>query len=531
VTAVAGTGALARLAARRDRILLPAWLYALTAVMAGTGYSFRSLYATQQSRDQVFAGTAHNPSVLAVTGPLFGTSTGALTAWKYGAIAAALAALMSIEAVTRHTRADEEAGRLELICSAGSGRQAPLAAALLVAAGANATLAVLLTAALTAVGLPPSGALALGLAVAGCGLVFAGVAAVAAQLAASGRASRGLATGVLGAAYLIHGAASAAAGAQWLGWLSPVYWAVQVRPFAGDRWPLLLLPAAAAVVFTALAVTLAIRRDLGAGLVPSRPGPARAGAALRSPLTLAWRLQRGSVAGWSGAMLLAGFVSGSVAHGIGPLLGSGAQVRTALVRIGGHAGLSDAYLAATIGVFGLVAAAYAVAAVLRLRSDEVAGRADPVLATSAGRISWAAGHLLIVMAGTGCSLAAAGLGEGVGYGARGGDLGTQVPRLLGAALAQLPAALAVAGIAVALFGLLPAASVPGGWSALAVAAGLALLGPTLRLSGWVQDISPFTHVARLPGGSASGASLAWLAGTAAALALAGLAGLRRRDID
>jgi polyether ionophore transport system permease protein len=43
VSTLAGTGALARLAARRDRIMLPAWLYVLTALVAGTAYSFKQL--------------------------------------------------------------------------------------------------------------------------------------------------------------------------------------------------------------------------------------------------------------------------------------------------------------------------------------------------------------------------------------------------------------------------------------------------------------------------------------------------------
>jgi len=102
--------------------------------------------------------------------------------------------------------------------------------------------------------------------------------------------------------------------------------------------------------------------------------------------------------------------------------------------------------------------------------------------------------------------------------------------MLGAALAQLPAVLVVAGVAVLLFGLLPRLCVGGGWAALGLAALLVLLGPTLRLAQWVQDISPFTHVPKLPGGTVSAAPLIWLSVIAVALAAAGLAGLRRRDI-
>ena len=470
--------------------------------------------------------------MLALTGPLFGTSVGALTAWKYGASAAVAAALMGIFTVVRHTRADEEAGRLELVGSTAVGRHAALAAAAGVAAGACGVLALLITAGLIAVGLPAGGVLR---ARARHRVVRAGL-----------RRGRGRCRAVWPGPPAARGgwrspcsAASSCcsrpaprrrAGPQWLSWLSPVGWALQVRAFAGDRWLVLALPLAVAAALAVVAAALAARRDLGAGLVPPRPGPAQAAGSLRSPLALAWRLQRGTLAGWVAGVGVAAAVNGAAAKGIGSLLGSGAQVRDVLARLGGQAGITSAYLAAVMGIFGLAAAAYAVSAVLRLRSEESAARAEILLVASVSRTRWAVSHLILAAAGTAAVLAAAGLGAGLGYGLRGGDAGTQLPRLLGAALAQLPAALVVAGVAVALFGLLPRSCVPGGWAALALAAVLVELGPAFRLARWVQDISPFSHVPKLPGGAVTAAPLAWLTLAAVVLAIAGVTGLRRRDI-
>jgi ABC-2 type transport system permease protein len=239
-----GTSALARLAQRRDRGMLVAWIYLLTASLAGTAYSFKGLYKTEASRQQVAIGAAHNPALIALTGPVFGTSVGALSAWKIGAFAAIAAALMNVFLVIRHTRADEESGRLELVGSTAVGRHAPLAVGLLVAAGADCALALVPAAAMIAVGMPAGGAFALGLAIASCGLVFAAVAALTAQLAGTARGARGGAIAVLGVAYLLQsaGTAAGAAGPRWLAWLSPVGWAVHVQAFAGDRWLVLLLP-------------------------------------------------------------------------------------------------------------------------------------------------------------------------------------------------------------------------------------------------------------------------------------------------
>ncbi|HUA28395.1 MAG TPA: ABC transporter permease [Streptosporangiaceae bacterium] len=532
MTSLAGSQALIKLAARRDRVMLVAWIYLLTILVVSTGYSFKGLYKTAASREALFSSITHNAATLALAGPLYNDSLGALAAYKVGSATALAAGLMSIFIVIRHTRADEEAGRLELVGSTAVGRQAALAVGVLLAAAANVVVALLIFAGMAFVGLSSGGSAALGLAIGTCGIFFAAVAAVTAQLAGSARGARGIAIGVLAVSYLIMSAGAAAGhgGLRWLLWLSPLGWASQVRAYAGDSWPVLALPAAAAVVVAGAAGVVAARRDLGAGLMPPRPGPPRAARSLRSPLALAWRLQRVGLVGWAGAALAYGAALGSIARHIGSMLGSGAGVSHAITRLGGQSGLTDAYLAAMMSIFGLVAAAYAVSVVLRLRSEETAQQAEPVLATSVTRLAWAGSPLIIAVIGSAVVLAAAGLGTGLAFGLSGGDVGTQVPRLLGAAFAQLPAALVVGGVAAALFGLLPRSCVGGGWAALALAAVVVLLGPTLRLAQWFQDISPFTHVPKLPGGTGSTEPLAWLALIAVALAAAGLAGLRRRDI-
>ncbi len=529
--ALAGTAALARLALRRDRVMLAAWVYILTALVAGTAYSFRTLYPTQAGRAEFAVTAGHNPALLSFYGPLYGNSLGSLTAWRYGALAAAGAALMSVFLVVRHTRGDEETGRLELVGSTAVGRHAALAAALATAAAANVVMAAAMSAALIALRLPAAGSIALASAIACCGLAFTGIAAAGAQLAQTGRGARGLAIGALGVAYLLRAAgdSAAAAGPRWLSWLSPVGWAELIRAFGAVRWWTLALPAALAVAATAAAAVLAARRDYDAGVLPQRPGPPRAAAFLRSPFALAWRLQRGSLLAWTAGALVYGVIIGGAAKGIGGLLSS-PEIRHIMARLGGTAALTDSYLAAIMGISGLIVAGYAVAAVLRLRAEETAGRADPVLATGTGRIGWGLSHLVIAAGGTVLILAATGLGAGLGYGYRPAGGGGKVAALIGAALVQAPGALVIAGLAMAILGLAPRAAVAASWTVLGAAAALLLLGSALSLSHWIMDVSPFTHLPKLPGGQVSAAALAWLAGIAVALALAGLAGLRRRDL-
>ncbi len=520
---LAGTGALYRLALRRSRVMFAVWVYGLAAAAIGTASSYIGLYSTEASRRETVQTLGHTPATLALYGRIYVDSVGGLVGWRLGGLAVALAGLMSILLVVRHTRGDEESGRTELVGAGAVSRHAPLAAALLVALSADVALGVIVTLGLIVVGLGAVGSLALGLAFASSGAVFAAVAAVAAQAAESARAANSLAIAALGGAYVVRAVGDA--GAHWLSWLSPLGWTQQLRPFAGERWWLLVPLAALTVTFVGVATRLAARRDLGAGLLPQRPGPATG--SLHTPLALAWRLQRGALATWVAGFALLGAVFGSIASDVGDIIGDSKSVRDAIAKLGGESNLVDAYLAATFQVLALIAAVYAIGAVLRARTEETSDRAEPVLAAAVSRTTWALGHIGIASAGTAALLGAAGLPAGIAHAVATGDAG-QVPRVAVAALAQVPAAWVLAGVAVALFGLAPRATAAS-WGLLAACLALSELGPILDLPRWAMDLSPLTHSPQLPGGTA-GAAPAVLALIAAALALAGLAGLRRRDL-
>jgi len=82
---------------------------------------------------------------------------------------------------------------------------------------------------------------------------------------------------------------------------------------------------------------------------------------------------------------------------------------------------------------------------------------------------------------------------------------------------------------VALVGLLPRLAAAS-WGALALCLLFGLVGAALQLSHWLLDISPFSHIPKVPGGPVSVTPLASLLAIAVALGVAGLVGLRYRDI-
>ncbi|MGB3441618.1 MAG: ABC transporter permease, partial [Actinophytocola sp.] len=179
----AGTGTLLRLALRRDRIMATIWILLFVIMAASSSAASQDLYTTLESRVRAANAVNDTPATLALYGRVFDpTSLGAVSLIKLGAMGAALVALVAIFTVVRHTRAEEEAGRLELLGAAVVGRYASLTAALLLATGTSLVLALLTGLSLIGTGLPVEGALAFGVSWAGAGIAFAAVGALAAQV-------------------------------------------------------------------------------------------------------------------------------------------------------------------------------------------------------------------------------------------------------------------------------------------------------------------------------------------------------------
>ncbi|HEY3014160.1 MAG TPA: ABC transporter permease [Nocardioides sp.] len=528
---LAGTRTLTALALRRDRIMLPAWIAVFALVGGMSAAAGKSLYVSQA--DLETAGNVWNSStaLVAMYGRVYDvTSLGAVSLIKLTGMGAVWVALLTSMLVIRHTRADEEVGRSELAAGGVVGRYAPLTSALIIGVGTSVVLSAATSLAIAAGGLPVAGSASLGAAWAGAGIAFAAVAAVAAQLTTGARAARGLASTALAVAFVIRAVGDTAGpdGPRWISWFSPVGWAQQIRPFAGDRpWPL-ALTLVFTLVMAGVAVRLLNRRDLGAGLLADRAGPADAGRLLGSPLGLAWRLQRLALLGWTVGFVVLGFLIGSIATTIVDLLDN-PRIAHMMKLLGGVDRLTDAFLSAELGFAAIFASAFGISAAMRMSGEEAQGRAESVLATASGRVAWAAAHMAVALFGTVVLVATVGLSAGVGYAVVAGDTGL-VGETFGAALVRLPAVWVLTTLVIALYGLGRRLTVVA-WVALVGFIVIGEFGPLMDLPRWTLDLSPYTHVPSLPGGDLEVAPLLWLTGVAAALLIIGLAGFRRRDLQ
>jgi ABC-2 type transport system permease protein len=526
-SAFTGTLGMLRLFLRRDRIVLPLWVLLLSAPLATVYISgVEKVYPTQAARAGFAAMIMASPAQRALYGNIYNDTLGATGIWKAGMFHL-LIGVAVILTVIRHTRADEETGRAELIDSTVVGRYAGLTAALLLSFGASLLTGCIGAAGLLGTSVPAAGSLAFGAALACSGLVFTAVAAVTAQLSTSARFARAAAFALLAVAFTLRAAGDA--GSSVLSWFSPLGWSLEVRPYAGDRWWVLLLHLATTMLLTVVAYRLLASRDVGAGLIAERPGPSKANSLLHNAFGLAWRLDRGALVLWTVGLCLYGLLIGSIVHGIGDELG-GAAARDIVVRMGGTQVVEQAFVAAAFTMLGMMAAAFAISLILRLHQEEAGQRAETLLSGAVSRTRWLSGHLLLALVGSAVAIVIAGIVAGLTYGVAADDIGGKLAMVAGTAMAQLPAVWLPAAVAVALFGLAPRFT-PVAWGVLVGFVALYLIGELSGFPQWVLDLEPFAHIPLVTRDTFTAVPLLALLAIDAGLIALGVAGFRRRDVQ
>lgn len=382
---LAGAGPLLRLALRRDRMTLPAWLAGLGGLVVVSATAVPTVYDTPEK----IAGYARSGGSSAVSYLMSGRQAGldtlgGVVANEISQVAQLGIALMVVFLVVRHSRAEEESGRAELVRSTVLGRQAAALVALVVAGSAALVLGAVTTASMLAVGVDGLGALTYGAGLVLLGLTCTAMALVAAQVASSARGALGLAGAAVAVAYLVRGIGALQDSR--LVWASPFGWAQGLDAFGQERWwPAVLLVGATAGLL-ALASWLNAHRDFGGGLLAARRGPATASSALLTPLGLALRAQRGFLLGWGLGLLALGLLYGSVLTTVPDLVSSNPEIAEVFgASADAQQALVLAFLAYIHVFMSLLVAAAAVASVLRLRAEEEAGRLELLLAAPVRR--------------------------------------------------------------------------------------------------------------------------------------------------
>lgn len=527
----ANTKTLARFILRRDRVRAPIWILALVGISVILALSFPGLYPAGPERD-ILAETMKNPAMTSMLGPGYGLDDyhmGAVMAHQMMLFSAVAVAIMNILLAIRHTRADEEAGRIEVICSLPVGKLANAAATFFVLVLVNLILALTMGMALAVLGIEGmdlAGSLLYGAVLGITGVIFASVTILIAQLTETSRGAMGLSFAFMGLSYLLRAIGDLRR--EVLSLLSPLGLVLRTQVYVNNYWwPILVLAAASGLVVL-VAFRINLNRDLEAGVIAARPGPSRASRFLLSPLGLTLRLQKTAIISWMIGMFVLGVSYGSVFGDIDAFFQTSDLFELLLPTTEGFS-LIDKFTSTLLAVLTMIGMVPVLLTILKLRSEEKANRLEHLLARAMPRKTIMGSYMLVavllaivvqVLSVLGLWSAAAAVLEDPF------SLGTT---LLGG-LSYLPVMWIMVGLAACLIAFAPKRTSLI-WLYLGYTFFVIYFGGLLQVPEWIVKLTPFGFVPDVPLETMSLPLTSSLLVVAIGLALLGLKGYQKRDIQ
>ena len=531
--------ALLRQRLRRDRVQLAVWIVSTALLAYVAASAVGTTYGDTDERAGIMRLAVANPAILLLRGLPQGSTLPAFVFFQIFTYLALLAALMSTFLAVRHSRAEEESGRAELVAATPVARIRPTVATAVHGVAANLVLGAAVALALVAGAMPVDGSLVAGLATAAVGTAFLAVALLAAQFAHTSRGANSIAVSLVMVAFVLRGVGDAlgtpsadglSMTSAWPSWLSPIGWGQHVSAYTANDPAPLLLCLALALVCGAAVFALQARRDSGASLLPARAGRAEAAPWLRGSFALAWRLQWPTIAAWSAGGAVFGVVAGALSGVVVQAARQDPDLAAMLqTLVPGEGSVTQVLISAMFGLVGFVAAACATQGVIRARQEEASGTAELLLSTPLGRVRWLADYLLLGVVAILLVLLGAGVASTVAVFATGDDE-AHIGESFAAAAAQIPAALCYLGVLALVFVLLPSVTAALGWTLLGAGVFLGTFGGLVGLPQWARDLSPFTHTPEVVAREIDLSGGYWLVAVAVAAASAALVLMRRREL-
>ena len=489
--------ALARRAFRDARIRTIAFAYLFAAYSYIQPVGYRHTYPTLSDRLAFVHSFANNKAIRLFYGEPHNVQTvTGYTAWRVGGTLAIVAAAFGLLAAVRALRAEEDTGRAELVLAGVVSRRTSYLASLTAIAAGTSILWLAECAGFVVAGLPVGGSAYLALASASVVPVCVGVGAVASQLAPTRRIALELGGAVVALLFMLRVIADTSSGVGWLRWATPLGWAEELRPFAGARPLVLLLPVVATALLLVLAARIAAGRDIGTGVLPARDTAEPRLGLLSSPTAQALRGERGSLLVWIGSVAVFAYILGVISKSVSSA-GIPKSVEKELAKVGaGSIATPTGYLAFVFIFFVLAVSLLACAHIGAARHEEADQQLETLLALPVSRRRWLGGRLLLASAAAVAISFVAGLVTWAGAATQG--LSISLPKMLEAGANCLPVGLLFLGIAALAYAAAPRASAGIAYGLVTLAFLWQLVGSLLGAPKWLVDVTPFEHVGLVP---------------------------------
>ena len=554
---------LTRFMLRRERVASTAWLVMLLLVVVGL---VPGMYTVMDAEArQELLGVLANPAMIAMAGPAYAEAHGTFGAFYTNLMyifTALSVGIMNIFLVVRHTRADEEKGRYEVLRSLPMGRLASINAAMITAVIVNTTLTVLmglfmyLAGGVGYTGMSFGGSILWGVGLGAVGLVFAALTALFCQLSAITRSVMAYSFVALILLYLVRAPGDTNPDMEWLALISPLGLVMRTQTFGYDFWwPVLVLLLTAAVL-TAVAYRLNASRDIDQGLLPSKPGRPHGGRLLKSATGLNFRLQRFLVIMVLVGMLMLGASYGAFLGDIESFVATNEFYQTLILSPAGidisllyelpveyaislmnqmlsAAGFTviEMFAGFVGGMMALMGLAALIVFTLKAKSEEKDIRAELVLAGSVSRTNYLLGFVVIAFVSAVLMQVVMGLGlYGLAIGTLANPADLSFVFVMQSVLVYVPALWIMIGVSVLMLGLWPKGTGVV-WGYYGYTFFMDFIGGFGIFPEWMRYTTPFGFVPQLPVDEINFVTMGLMTAVAVGLTVIGFLFYNRRDIN
>lgn len=530
----AGSGILSKFIVKRDRVRLFVWLAALAGFVIAFIPVFYNMFgegAGGVMEKSVMVEMMKNPAMIAIVGPVYGAAnytTGAMYANFMLVFSAMIAAVMNIFLVARHTRHDEELGRLEVIRSLPVGRLSNYTSTMSVVVILNVVLTVLTGLGMFLVrqdGMNFNGCMLFAACLGVTGLFFAAVTAIFCQLSANNKTATTAALFFMLILYMLRAAGDMKS--ETLSRISPLGLILRTKTFVSNHWWPVLVVGGISIVLMVLAAYLAGIRDLGRGLFPEKPGRRHASALLSSPYGLAFKLLRNMIIIWAVTIFVLAGMYGSVFGDIDSFLSSNATLK-AIFLTNPKFSAVEQFMSLLMVVMSVISAIPVLSFVGKVASEEKQGHAENIFGKSVSRHAQLLSYLIptLVMGALFQLLTA------LGFWSVGSVVLDTVPSLgifLKAAFIYLPGIYVFVGLSVFLTAYLPGKTTLA-YAYLAYSFFMVYLGKIAGFPEWTTKTTPFGFISQYPIEKVHVLPLVVLSLIAVVLGALGFIGYRKRDV-
>lgn len=524
---------LTRFNLKRDWIKLTLWAVILIGLFVGVASKFTSLYGSKTSINQIIK-TLKSPAMISLFGkmPAGPYTTADVFASEMTVFMAIITAIMNYYFVIRNTRGEEESGILEMIQAHSVGRLSNLLATLLESFILNFGIGLIYAFGLqfaNLTGTDANGNSLLGLGLGACGFMFASIAAVVAQLTDSARTATILSYAVFGIMYLSRMITDVINPSYT--WYIPMGWVEKFSTYKSNNWLPVILMLILSIVLILLAFTLNEHRDIGSGLIVTKPGRKNASIFLRGPLSLLWRLNRLTILVWFFGIMILGISYGSVFNTIGDIVKTNPMIKQLLNTKAINAAnilIIKQFLAILMIVFAVLALIPAISLINYLKTGESKGYLEIIHSTPTGRLKlFISTALLAILTNLSVFLAGS-------YGLYAGGNAVMKQHLAWSFFMRgfwgyLPPMMIFLGISICLIGWLPNL-ISLNYGYLIAAFFIQYFGKLLKLPNWLNKLTPFGYIAKVPVKNFDPATFWWQLSIAVILIIIGYLGYRRRDL-